>query len=143
MTIIRLFCHAEKVVYLGKAFYHYMQTNTNAYTKVLSDLHLSQIHRNADLVVTNLYKLYGTKSLEKEIHFFRLNVKLPLLISSQKKMYETWLQWFPESNRYIKQNTSFPFRIRCIQYAAIKGHYWLIRLHYYGIVRFVYGIIYR
>ncbi|WP_321480789.1 glycosyltransferase family 2 protein [uncultured Bacteroides sp.] len=143
MAMIKFFCHSAKIFHLKEAFYHYGQVNTNAYTKIVSDQYLDQIYFNANKTIDYIHTVLGTKALEKEIHLFRLTVKLPLLISSQKEMYEVWLKWFPDSNEYIKQNNAFPFRIRCIQYAAIKRQYWFIQLYYYVFVKFVYGIIYR
>ena len=143
MTMIKLFCHAERVTYLKGAFYHYVQTNINSFTKSWSDKHLEQVYSNTKEVVSYVERNGKNDISEKEIHFFKLNVKLPLLISSQHKMYDIWQQWFPESNSYIKQNSSFSFRIRTLQYIAIKRWYWLLRLHYYGVVKIVYGIFYR
>lgn len=140
MTMIKLFCHARKVVHVNEAFYHYVQTNANAYTKTISEHSLAQAYVNACNVVDYIERMYGD-ALNAEIHCFKLNVKLPLLISAQKTNYETWLKWFPEANPYIGR--SFSFRIRCVQVATLRRRFWLVKLHYYGIMKIVYGIIYR
>jgi len=81
--------------------------------------------------------------LEKEIQFFKLTVKLPFLISKDTNSYKRWLEWYPEANSYIMQNKMFSRRIRLIQQAAINRRFWIIRLHYYLIMRVIYGIIYK
>lgn len=140
MTIIKLFCHACRVVHVNDAFYHYTQTNANAYTRVISSSLLDQAYANANDVINYIERNYA-KALDAEVQCFKLNVKLPLLISAQKENYETWLKWFPEANRYLWRN--FSFRIKFIQYAALKRMFWLVKLHYYGVTKVIYGVIYR
>lgn len=140
MTVIKLFCHARKVVYLNGTFYHYVQMNLNAYTKTVSKETLQQAYVNANNVIDYVKQLYGN-ALERELQCFKLNVKLPLLISAQRANYKTWQEWFPEANSYI--GADFSFRIRWVQRAALKGWFWLVRLHYYGVMKIIYGVIYR
>lgn len=140
MTIIKLFCHARKVVHINEAFYHYVQINTNAYTKTKSEAYLQQIHNNATNVINYIENMFGN-TLNTDLQCFKLSVKLPLLVTGRKENYETWLAWFPEANCYISQHNSA--RIRLVQYAALNRQFWLLRLHYYGVMKLMYGIIYR
>lgn len=142
MTMIRVLAMASKVSYLPKALYHYVQTNTEAYTKKKNHLHLKQIRYNVDQTITFLQDHYG-QSIDRHIQFFKLNTKLPFLISSDKQSYQHWLDWYPEANPYIGQNPMFNPRIRLVQYAALKKQYWLLKLYYYVIIKMVYGVIYR
>lgn len=140
MTVIKLFCHARKVVHVDGAFYHYVQMNENAYTKTVSEYSLQQVYANANNAIHYVGQIHGD-CFERELQCFKLNVKLPLLISANRANYATWLSWFPEANRYI--GADFSLRIRWLQRAALKRWFWLLRLHYYGVMKIIYGVIYR
>jgi glycosyltransferase involved in cell wall biosynthesis len=142
VTMIKLFSFAEKVCYIPIALYHYVQLNPGAFTKTVSEAHLSQVLHNADHTIRFIQNRYGIE-LEKELQFFKLNIKLPFLITNDTNSYRRWLEWYPEANSYISQNTMFSYRIRFIQQAAIKKQFWIIWLYYYMVVKVVYGIIYR
>ena len=142
MTMIKLLAFAQKVSYLPKALYHYVQLNEDAFTKKITDSHLQQIRYNVDDIVTFLHKKYND-NLNETIQFFKLNTKLPFLISNDKKSYDRWQEWYPEANAYIDKNPMFSKRIKFIQKAAEKRKYWILKLYYYLVIRFVYGIIYK
>ena len=141
MTMIRLFACASKIAYLPTALYHYVKTNNEAYTTSFSHKALSDIQWNDTKTIDFLLYKKG-ESILCEINCFKLNVKYPFLISDRRDMYELWQTWFPESNSYIFRNNG-SIRSRLLQYAASKRLFWLIRLHYFLVYRFVYGIIYR
>ncbi|MCL1671872.1 glycosyltransferase family 2 protein [Elizabethkingia ursingii] len=142
MTMIKIFALADKVSYLQKALYHYVQLNEEAFTKKTTEHHLQQIRYNVNDIVTFLYKKYND-DLDEVIQFFKLNTKLPFLISNDKKSYERWLEWYPEANTYIDKNPMFSKRIKFIQKAALRHQFWILKLYYYLVARFVYGIIYK
>ncbi|WP_082695228.1 glycosyltransferase family 2 protein [Elizabethkingia ursingii] len=142
MTMIKIFALADKVSYLQKALYHYVQLNEEAFTKKTTEHHLQQIRYNVNNIVTFLYKKYND-DLDEAIQFFKLNTKLPFLISNDKKSYERWLEWYPEANIYIDKNPMFSKRIKFIQKAALRHQFWILKLYYYLVARFVYGIIYK
>lgn len=142
MTMIKLFVFANRISYLDQAVYHYVQLNQEAFTKKTTEVHLDQIKHNADDTISYL------ESRMKDIpsqyfHFFKLNVKLPFLISADTRSYERWLLWFPESNQYIDKNPLFNLRTKIIQKAAIKRQFWIVKIYYHLVMRFVYGIIYN
>lgn len=143
MTIMKLFCRAKKVVHIPNAYYHYMQTNPNAFTKRVSDERLEQIRYNVADIIRHIEGLYGQKRFEKDIQFFKLNMKLSFLISTDTYMYHLWRHWYREANAYIGVNPAFSTRMRLVQYAALKKQDWLVRLYNYFIIKLVYGIIYR
>ncbi|WP_159634904.1 glycosyltransferase family 2 protein [Sphingobacterium composti Ten et al. 2007 non Yoo et al. 2007] len=142
MTMIKLFVHALRVTYLTEALYHYMQINTNAYTKKIQPSHLGQILYNVDNVVEYIQNFFANK-LDVYIHFFKLNVKLPFLISLDSMSYERWNEWYKDSNKYIDQNPMFNIRTRWIQKAAIKRQYWFLKLYNTLLIRVIYGIVYK
>lgn len=142
MTMIRLFARARKVAYLPKAFYHYVQLNSGAFCKTMSERHLIDIKHNVSCVINDLFSIYGDK-LEREIAFFKLNVKFPFLISGDFAQYRLWQSWYPEANPYICKNKHLSLRSRCLQWAAWKHQYWVVWLYYTCIHRLVYGVIYH
>lgn len=142
MTMIRLASCAKQVGYVKKAFYHYVKTNSNAYSYAMTEKHMSDIKYNLDLTASYLYAKFGN-TLVEYISFFKLNTKLPFLITSNKEKYEIWKKWYPEANVYIWKNKRQPFRTRLLQWMADKGQWWYIRLYYYLVMKFVYGVIYK
>src|SRR5690606_9100292 len=143
MTMIKLFCHTQKIAYIPRAYYHYMQTNPNAFTKQMSKKQLDDVRFNTDNLIAYLEACFGKQKYWQEMNFFKLNIKLPLLISMDKSLYALWREWFPEANKYIDINPDFSFRIKFIQYAACYNQDWLIKLYNFLIVKFIYGVIYR
>jgi len=142
MTMIQVFAYAEKVCYVPTALYHYVRLNTNAFTQTASDVHLSQVLHNANRTIEFIQNRYGDM-LSQELQFFKLNIKLPFLITNDKNSYRRWLEWYPEANEYIDLNTMFSRRIRLIQWAAVHKQFWIVWLYYYLVVKVVYGIIYK
>lgn len=142
MTMIKLFAFAGKISYLPKALYYYSQLNSEAFTKKTTETHLSQIKHNVDDLIDFIQKKFGYEFYQ-EIQFFKLNVKLPFLISPQIDSYRRWLAWYPEANSYIGQNPMFSKKTKFIQKSALEGRFWIIKLHYYLVIRIVYGVIFR
>lgn len=143
MTIMKLYAHAKEVSHVSKAYYHYMQTNPNAYTKMFSDKQLEDVQWNTVHIIRYLEGLSEFKSMNEEFDFFKLNVKLPFLISTDREMYDLWRTWFPESNSSIGRNKCFSLRTKLIQYAALYRQYWFLKIYNIIVVKFVYGIIYK
>lgn len=142
MTMIRLAACAKSVAYVPKAFYHYVKLNANAYSATMSEKHKIDIRFNVDQTVEFLEKKFG-HSLNKEIAFFKLNTKLPFLITDDEKQYEVWREWWPEANKYICENKQQAFRTRMVQWFAAKGQFWAVRLYFQVVYKLVYGVIYR
>lgn len=143
MTMIKLFCCAQKISYIPKAYYHYMQINPNAFTKKFSEKSYKDLIKNTLNTIEYIESKFNKENLYEEIHFFKLNVKLPFLISTKKEMYNLWRTTFTESNSSIPHNTGFTFRTKLIQYAAIKQLDLFIKFYNIIIIKFIYGIIYR
>lgn len=141
-TMMMLFACAKKVAYVPQAFYHYVKLNTGSFTRTPSMTHFNALRHNVNRTVEFIKNKFGD-SLDKEIAFLKLDAKFPFLIMSDKSMYKLWLSWFPEANKYIWENKHIPLRSRIIQWCAYKKQFWIVRLYYQVIIRFVYGIIFR
>ena len=142
MTMIRLAACAKSVAYVPKAFYHYVKLNANAYSATMSERHKIDIRFNVDQTVEFLEKKFG-HSLDKEIAFFKLNTKLPFIITDDATQYEVWKEWWPEANKYICENKQQPLRTRLVQWFAAKGQFWAVKLYFKVVYKLVYGVIYR
>lgn len=143
MTLIKLFAVAKTIAYLPNAIYHYIQINSHAITKKFSAQHEVALYENTLDTISFLKSRYKEELRTEIIHYFKLNVKLPFLISTQKNMYILWRKWFPESNAYISKNPSYTLRIKVLQYAAMRKLDWYIILYNRIVVKLIYGIIYR
>ena len=142
MTMIRLAACAKSVAYVPKAFYHYVKLNANAYSSTMSERHKVDIRYNVAQTEDFLRYKFGN-TLEKEIAFFKLNTKLPFLISDDKAQYEVWKKWWPEANKYICENKQQAFRTRLVQWFAAKGQFWAVKLYFMVVYKLVYGVIFK
>lgn len=142
MTMIRLAACAKSVAYVPKAFYHYVKLNSNAYSATMSERHKVDILFNVNQTVDFLQNKFGD-ALDKEIAFFKLNTKLPFLITDDESQYAVWKEWWPEANKYICENKNQSIRTRIVQWMAWKEQWWAIKLYYRVVFKFVYGVIYR
>lgn len=143
MVTIKLFACAKKVSYLNQALYHYGQSNTDSVSKVISDKNIYEVTQNVIEVERFLRDSKYVDRLDNRIELLKLNIKLPLLISNSTQQYKKWLTWFPESNVFAFQDKNISLRIRMLQLWATKQNYWLIKLHYYLVIRVIYGLIYK
>lgn len=141
MTMIMLFASASKILYVPKAFYHYVKINPNSYTSSYIN-NISSLKYNINRVSSFLKNLYGN-SLDKEIACMKLEAKLPLLLSGKKKFYKEWYNLFDDANVYIMSNTSISFRLRCVEWCAWKRLLGIVLLHYWFICRFYYWLKYK
>lgn len=142
MTMILLAAAADKVAYVPEALYHYVKMNPTAYSSIFSEKHLTDTRFNTDRTIAFLEGC-DLEEKEKFLSFFKLNVKLPFLLSGDQKQYGFWKEWFPEANGFAMANPVLPFRTRLLQWAAAKGQFWYVRLYGFLIDKVFYGIRYK
>lgn len=143
MVMVKLFTCADRVTHLSKALYHYGQSNAESLTKVYSEKHIQEVTYYVKEVERFLLNSkYGFKS-ERLINYLKLNIKLPLLISNKKSQFACWRSWFPEVNNFATANKDVAWRIRLLQWAAANKQDWIVKLHYYLMIRLIYGVIYK
>ncbi|TYR36526.1 glycosyltransferase family 2 protein [Sphingobacterium phlebotomi] len=143
MVMFKLFSLAERVSYLPLALYHYGQLNPASLTKVYSDKHIQEVTENIKEVERFFLTGVHAEYVGEKLGLLKLNIKLPLLISNQNNRYQKWCTWFPEVNKYAWRNNVQSLRIRLIQWGAWRKQFWMIKLHYYLIIRMVYGVLYK
>ena len=142
MTMIQLLCGSKRVVHVKEALYHYVQTNTGAFSKTQSPKQLADVRYNVDRTVSFLESKYDS-SLEEEISNFKLSIKLPFLISDNYDQYRLWREWYPEANAYVLSNKDVPFRTRFLQWMAAKNIWFGVRLYYWLVYRIAYRLLFR
>lgn len=132
--IVKLLRMARKVSHVPEALYHYNRTNGNAITKKASERHFQDIKANADDVLAFLgeHPVPDPAYLE----YFKLDVKLPLLMERSREQYLRWKEWYPESNAFIASNPEVNFRTKAVQWMAKMGLYPLLRLYCGAVDRF-------
>ena len=145
LMTIKLLSKANVVSFVNQALYHYEQSNEGSLTKLSSANHISDITLHVQEAEACLYNspYKDIPNLPELIRYLKLHIKLPLLISSGKSDYILWRNWFSEVNAYAMVNKSLSLRKRLLQGAAAQGQFWFIRLHYFIVIRFVYGVLYR
>lgn len=143
LTMIKLFASAQKIVYIPTAFYHYVKTNNNAYSRNYTENHLIQLKENVDELCRWLDTRCGDKySLEMQL--LKLEVKFPFLLMDDKvKFYKKWKEWYPEANAYIFKNKYISFRSRMIQKFAAVNQFWIVSLYSFILNNIIYRIIYK
>ena len=142
MTMILLFARAGRVSAVDEPLYHYVRLNTGAMTQEYSDKKIEDVRYNVARTVSYLSENCGY-DLSTELAFFKLNAKLPLLMSGAAENYRRWNGLYPEADRYIMRNREQSLRLRILQWLASKRMYMLVRLHDLILDRLVYGIRYR
>ena len=135
MAIIPLATYAKRVVYVPEALYHYFKLNTEAFSNTRSAKHLEDIRFNAERTLSFLENKVDPSFLE----FFKLNIKLPFLLSDNRDDYSIWKEWYPEANRYAMRNPELPLRTKFIQWAAANGQFWIVDLYKILINKLYYG----
>lgn len=140
MTMMLLFAHAGKVVYVPKAFYHYIKLNTNAMSNVYSDRRKEELKHNVNWVSETLIGIMGRK-LEREIAFFKLEAKFPFLLMDNPQSFKLWKEWYPEANKYILQNHSISMRNRWLQWCAWKNLFGIVWI-YSRLLKLAYRVLY-
>ena len=142
MTMMLLFAVASNVVYVPRAFYHYVKLNASAYSQNFSLQHWNAVKHNIQRVETALRRQWGTE-LDLEIACMKLEAKFPFLMTGDVDMYKLWDTNYSEADAYIPKNHYISFRRRMVQWCAAR-HWWgIVRLHYWVVCKLVYGIIYK
>lgn len=142
MIMIKVYAYVDKVCYVPFPLYHYMQNNASSLTKSYSERSFLQIRQSADEVISFVQAVYG-KELNLELNFFKLNVKLPFLLSNDKAAYRHWLSWYPESHCYIEQNHIISYKVRLLQKMALRHQFWFVRIYNFLIYQVMANLIYR
>lgn len=142
MTMILVATRATRTIRVPEALYHYIKLNANAFSNTFSERHLTDIRFNTDRTLKGLER-WNVSDKDFYINLFKLNIKLPFLLSGDKLQYRLWKEWFPESDRYVLLNRHLPFRTRLVQWFAAKGLFPLVSLYEFLINKVYYRLKFR
>ncbi len=141
MMTSMLSLRAGRVATVSEAMYYYVKTNSGAQTANYQDAHWTQVARNLSSLEQYIKAYYPAQ--ESILNFLKLNLKLPLLISSSSKDYERWQSWYPEANAYVMQNPYLPMRTKLVQKAASLGLWSLVSLYNRVVMQWLYALLYK
>lgn len=141
MTIIRLASRAHTVGFVPKAYYHYNKTNDNAYSIQVTDRFLNDVKYNVTL--TEKYLADQGDRFKEDFEYFKINTKLPFLISEDKALHELWRSMWPETNPYIIKNPNHSCRIKILELVARFKFDFVLQIYYRVVHKFVYGVVYK
>lgn len=142
MVMGKVLLSAKSIEIIHKPLYHYNQMNESSLTKEVSERHLTQVVKNLQELESYVKKTKG-RDLDESLHFLKLNIKLPLLMSDRSSSFEKWKRIFPESDSYIMKNKMLPLRTRMVQWFAAKGQFWLLKIYHRVVYKFIYGVLYK
>ncbi|MDY3090488.1 MAG: glycosyltransferase family 2 protein [Porphyromonas sp.] len=142
MMMSRLALRAERVSIVPEVLYYYVKTNETAQTASYRPEHWAQVDRNLRTLSESLEREGRGEALQL-LHQLKLNLKLPLLISSNPEDYRRWQTWYPEANAYIMHNPRLSMRTKLLQLAAHRGQWWLVGLYNRIVGEWLYKLIYK
>lgn len=142
MIMLGVLSKAKSIAYVPEALYHYVKINTSAISEAFSEQRLIDIKYNADSAIKLLRDTYPS-NLEMEITFFKLNVKLPFIISDDEDRFAVWKEWYPEANSYVFANKFQPLRTRVVQFLAVHNQWWVIKIYYKLLYKIIYKLLYK
>ena len=141
--MLRAFLNATHVVQLHEALYRYNAVNSASISRQFSPEKRAQVETNLAEVERSFAGSDFAREYPLALTDLKLFLKRPLLISADRKDYETWYAWFPEVNARARQRGNVPMHTHCLQRMASRRCWVGVKLYYLLIHKFVYGILYR
>lgn len=141
--MLRAFLHAERVVQLHESLYRYNAVNNASISKQFSPEKRAQVENNFREVERCFAGSVFLQKCPNALTDLKLYLKRPLLISADRKDYETWYAWFPEVNARAKERAELPTHTWLLQRMAARRCWFGVKLYYLLIHKVVYGILYR
>lgn len=142
MIMMYVLSRAKSITYVPEALYHYVKTNAEAISEKFSEQRLTDIRHNADYAIQSVLR-NCSGDWTKEIALFKLNVKLPFLITDEPRRHEIWKQWYPEANAYIFENKELPMRTKLLEWCADKNLWYIVIIYYKLIYKFLYNFLFK
>ena len=143
MLMLKAFTCAGKVAQIHEALYGYNAVNSGSISRQFSEERRMEVSENVAAFEMELAGSPYAAEFKDYVFYLKLFIKLPLLISARQDDYDIWYSWFPDANPYAIANKALPWRTRALQWMAARRMWLGVRLYYFLIYKFVYGIIYR
>lgn len=142
LTMIMVFLHANRCVYVNKPLYNYVQ-NPNQMTATYNEEKLESLRYNCSRISQYIDIHFSHINYCSEYSALKQLMKWPFLLDGKYSSYQRWHKWFPESNAYIWQTKGVNTRIKFIEWCAAKHLLPIIWLHYILVIKLYYGIVYK
>ncbi len=130
MLMLKAFACSQKVSQIHEPLYRYNAASPTSLSRQFSPERRAEISANLSEAERFLLASPYAEDLSDYINHLKLFLKLPLLISADRKDYETWYSWFPEANAYAMKNKDLPLRTRLLQGMASRQAWWGVRVYY-------------
>lgn len=141
MLMSQLALRSDRVSIVSEPLYYYVKTNDNAQTANYRPEHWAQVDRNLKSLEAYVNAHYP--EAKEWLNQLKLNLKLPLLISTDSEDYKRWQTWYPEANSYVMSNPRLGMRIKLVQRAAVLGQWWFVRLYNIIVTKWLYSLLYK
>lgn len=141
--MLKAFACAQKVHQIHESLYSYSAPGAGSVSHEFTDRKIEEVTSNLQDAVEFLGRSACAAELGDYFQYLKLYVKLPLLISPDRRNYEVWYKWFPEADSYAFANKALPLRTRVLQAMAARRIWLGVKLYYFLVYKFVYGVIYR
>jgi glycosyltransferase involved in cell wall biosynthesis len=141
--ILRAFMHADRVVQLHESLYRWNAVSSTSISRGFTPEKRAQIERNLMEVERDFEGSAFSRESPQAMTELKLYLKRPLLISSDRRDYETWFNWFPETNAHATEGADLPRHTRVLQGLAARRCWTGVRLYYFLIHQLFYGILFR
>ena len=141
--MLRAFLHAGQVVQVHESLYRYNAVNSASISKQFTPEKRAQVETNFREVERSFAGSDFCRQYPEALSDLKLFLKRPLLISADRRDYETWYAWFPEVNGRALQRGSLPMHTYVLQRMASRRCWPGVKMYYLLIHKFVYGILYR
>ena len=122
---IQLFSYAKNIVYLPRAFYHYVQYNKDSVCTAEVLTGLNDVVGNAESVFSFLAKNGICDKVRTEMNYLKLATKRNLLIRTHLHSFIRWKLIYPEANAYILTYRALPLRLRMLGW-FVTNNWWLV-----------------
>lgn len=122
---IELFYYSTKIKYVNKAFLHYVQYNSNSYTKKITQKSISDIVNACKVIERFLSEKHIINKHKETWMYFLIKNKVKILLNTDKQQYKTYLDLFPETNNFILKCPLIPFYYKMGLWCSIH-HFQLI-----------------
>src|SRR5690606_8458875 len=125
---IQLFNKADKVLYLNKGFYHYVQYNTEALSLMNLTKRLNELRSSCEFIINYLDR-EAVNRYVYEYNYLKLAAKQNLLFSKEKSSFLLWKTIYPESNAYIMSFKALPLHLRILGWCCEKNLKFIIQIY--------------
>ena len=142
LTMIMVALNASRCSFVKEPLYNYVQSDTQM-TACYDEKKLDELSYNCRRITGYIDRKFPDLHLESEYSALQLLMKWPFLLDGKLSSFRRWLEWFPESGKYIWQTKGVNTRIKLVEWCASKRMFPVIWLHYILIIRLFYGIMYR